>query len=696
MAFAFTLHSLTKILSADDDITIVTGLKMVADNNETANLLNDTGFEGSASQWSNIDSAGRSIVTTESHSGTNSLEIVLSSSQGREVSQVIPTTAGTSYSISGWAMADKVDNSNASIRIEWIDSTGVRIGNSKRVLIPGATLDWTQISGTFTAPTNAVELRYRLVGGKEPDDSGTVWFDDVELVAISGGKGDSLWSSNGSHLFYNSGNVGIGTNHPLTPLDVEGDFFVHNAPNGLTISESIGQGDGQLNYSNDIGITGTSEFTIKFSPQWNNSSGTAERARISMTKKDNNDDSYISFRTASTDPLIIGPPLERMRIDSNGNVGIGTENPIAKLHVAGNAGEDGIMFPDGTLQTTASLTGPQGQKGDTGPQGPIGLTGPQGPKGDTGPIGLTGSQGPKGDTGPAGAGSTTIWGQNGSNVYYNSGNVGIGTTAPTTKLDVRGHLALDAGGSPILYTAAGGAELNRYLQLINSPDRTSASGIKVGGILVSDVYAYANPGKNDLIVKGNVGIGTTETVSKLRIDGSDNQLLITTPKTSYGIALAYNTVKPYTTDDAKGALTFQRRNSIGEWTADSKVLSALDMETGFVSAHGFLYFSDECLKKNIRKIPDALAKIKKLRGVLFDWIEGEKGNLGFIAQEVEKVFPEIVEIDKSTGYKSVQYASIAAPLVNAIQEQQIQIESQNKRVESLEHELAQMKLLLSQ
>src|SRR5262249_35080241 len=58
-------------------------------------------------------------------------------------------------------------------------------------------------------------------------------------------------------------------------------------------------------------------------------------------------------------------------------------------------------------------------------------------------------------------------------------------------------------------------------QLINSPDYRSASGLKAGGILVSDSYAFADPGKNDLVVKGNASIGTASSLSRLTIEGQD-------------------------------------------------------------------------------------------------------------------------------------------------------------------------------
>lgn len=92
------------------------------------------------------------------------------------------------------------------------------------------------------------------------------------------------------------------------------------------------------------------------------------------------------------------------------------------------------------------------------------------------------------------------------NLSY-AGGVGIGTNVPQTKLDVRGHLLLDGGVDPIIYTSSATTDQYRYLRLANSPAVGTASGLKTGGILVADDYLYANPTRNNMVVKGTVSIG---------------------------------------------------------------------------------------------------------------------------------------------------------------------------------------------
>lgn len=119
---------------------------------------------------------------------------------------------------------------------------------------------------------------------------------------------------------------------------------------------------------------------------------------------------------------------------------------------------------------------------------------------------------------------------------------------------------------------------------------------------------------------------------------------------------------------------------VGIWTTSpSEKLEVV----GNIKANAYLYTSDERFKTNISTIDSALDKISSLRGVNFDWRDTGRKTIGFIAQEVEKIIPEIVHTD-SNGYKSVEYANITAILVEAIKEQQNQISNLQNRLDNQE------------
>ena len=87
--------------------------------------------------------------------------------------------------------------------------------------------------------------------------------------------------------------------------------------------------------------------------------------------------------------------------------------------------------------------------------------------------------------------------------------------------------------------------------------------------------------------------------------------------------------------------------------------------------------SDERLKDNIQTIPNAVEKVQQIKGVSFDW-NGNQTNhsghdIGVIAQDIEKVLPEIVAT-RDDGYKAVRYEKIVALLIEAVKEQQLQID----------------------
>jgi hypothetical protein len=90
--------------------------------------------------------------------------------------------------------------------------------------------------------------------------------------------------------------------------------------------------------------------------------------------------------------------------------------------------------------------------------------------------------------------------------------------------------------------------------------------------------------------------------------------------------------------------------------------------------------SDERLKKNIQTIDNALEKVLSLRGVEFDFISGGKHQIGVIAQEVEKIVPEVVE-ENFDGYSGVDYQKLVSLLIEAVKEQQKQIENLKNLIE---------------
>ena len=130
-----------------------------------------------------------------------------------------------------------------------------------------------------------------------------------------------------------------------------------------------------------------------------------------------------------------------------------------------------------------------------------------------------------------------------------------------------------------------------------------------------------------------------------------------------------------------------------------------------MKSNGINETSDERWKKDIKTIENALPKVLEMRGVNYNWRTQEFPDknfdtglqLGLIAQEVEKVIPEVVDTDEK-GFKSVEYSKLVALLLEAIKEQQKQIakqeadiaalKSDNKRIDKMEEELAQFKALL--
>jgi DNA anti-recombination protein RmuC len=90
------------------------------------------------------------------------------------------------------------------------------------------------------------------------------------------------------------------------------------------------------------------------------------------------------------------------------------------------------------------------------------------------------------------------------------------------------------------------------------------------------------------------------------------------------------------------------------------------------------------LKKNIHGLPYGLKEVMMLNPVGYNWRDNTGGNkIGLIAQEVRKVIPEVVVGDEAKENLGMNYAEMVPVLINAIKEQQQQIEILMKQVKAL-------------
>ena len=178
----------------------------------------------------------------------------------------------------------------------------------------------------------------------------------------------------------------------------------------------------------------------------------------------------------------------------------------------------------------------------------------------------------------------------------------------------------------------------------------------------------------DARLSANVTLNNASTISAGTLDDARLTANVTLNNAS--------TISTGTLDIARlGTTADPQFNSIGVGTTASATtgqIRATDDITAF-------YSSDVALKENIHNIPSASEKIEQLNGVLFDWKQeyidtngGEDGyfvrksDVGVIAQDVEKVLPEIVGT-RPNGIKAVKYDRLCALLIEGFKEMKQEI-----------------------
>jgi hypothetical protein len=105
---------------------------------------------------------------------------------------------------------------------------------------------------------------------------------------------------------------------------------------------------------------------------------------------------------------------------------------------------------------------------------------------------------------------------------------------------------------------------------------------------------------------------------------------------------------------------------------------------GQVKANAFVSYSSIRFKENVEPINSAVETISKLKGVSYNWIDTGKKDFGFIAEEVGKVLPEIVEWSQDPEYaNTMDYTRIISFLVEAVKEQQKKIDIISEKLDKI-------------
>ena len=322
-----------------------------------------------------------------------------------------------------------------------------------------------------------------------------------------------------------------------------------------------------------------------------------------------------------------GSLTERVRIDSTGQVGIGTSSPDSNLHISSAGGTElHIQEESAGAAATMKLTTTQRAwvvAADANPD-----------------IFFINT-----DAGTQGDGL----------VIDSSNNVGIGISSPSDTLQVNGGVTFGAdtvaANRSRIYESGGlnifGGESNNRPVIIHTNNSERMRIDSDGVLLVNTTSTTGAPTGTKLIVEGGSGSGAGAVYIRGDGGGADKPLIVTNPS---------NVEQFFVLGDGDVANT---NNSYGA-------------------------ISDQSLKENIVDATDKLADLNQVQVRNFNLIGSDHKQIGVVAQELESVFPALVKTDDS-GIKSVKYSVFVPILIKALQEADSKIEALETRIQALEN-----------
>jgi hypothetical protein len=604
--------------------------------------------------------------------------------------------------------------------LDSIDAVFAAAGNGTSVGLNVGSGKTLSVAGTLVVTGSASTIDATAIGSSTPDSGAFTTLSASGNVTLSGGTANGVTYLNGSKvltsgsaLTFDGTKLGIGVASPVRRLDVSGQirattgtvfaevdadssagvgFFgtASNHPIGFKLNDSevgrwtstgLGIGTSSPGYKLDARLSGTSSGAVI--QVGNTGSGGFGGLGVS------DGGAYpvqlwgaaLSFLTGSS---VYGSATEKMRLDASGNLGIGTSSPDAKLDVVGNI--QGRTASDGGLVLTTAVADArsatvQFKKSRGSYASPTDVV-----NGDSVfqilSLAYSGTQYRERVSIESAVDGTFTSNQqpplrlgfytnaaNGSATermrITSAGDVGIGTSSPLTKLDIK-----FATNKHAIFTAS--ASYSNSADLVAVNDAGSEVALGLGGSTVQFYTGATERARitsgGDLLVAKTTSDDSSQNGLRLQSNGSITSTMQVSDNTDYSFVYYSKGASAYRFYVGGGGTVY----------ATNTTISAI---------------SDQRLKENIQDLDVGLDKIMALKPRKFDWKAGKgkdiKSDRGWIAQEFEQVFPDMIDTWKDEApegeepYKSVR-ADLIPVLVKALQDMKAIIDSQAERITALE------------
>ena len=505
-------------------------------------------------------------------------------------------------------------------------------------------------------------------------NTATVHIDGAMTVGTTNNY--SLYNASTADSYFN-GNVGIGSTNPYSALNVRGANGANGNAKRLvaffdTTSAAAGTGAG-------ISLGGYTNGT---------GGDINDFANIQGIKENGTAGNYASALTFQTRANGAGTQ-EQLRISSAGNVGIGTTSPGSTLHVHKASGPTYLRISDEAAANGLEFGYENG-----------GFT--------------NASIYNRYSSNAASAISFGFGTPSSGNVVatmLQSGNVGIGTNSPDTDFHLERTsnctMQVEAGGSnqTSLILRSGGLRTNTDTSRIwfqgGSNTQALIEAQSGGSSAIGSLAFHTNDGTSltermRISSVGDVGIGVApnanfKTYIYDNTSDANAWVMNVYQDGAAGNGVRIDVDSTDTTDfilqcGANGGstevLNVMADGQVG--IMDTTPSYPLDVTGTIRATSDVIAYSDERVKDNIETIENPLDKIKELRGVSYNRndIEDKSKKIGVIAQEVEKILPEVVEQDDEGKY-SVAYGNMVGLLIESVKEQQKQIEELKSEIQEL-------------